>query len=389
MSPDSAASQSSPVSRTTSPATIHAAAPRLAQEALGGLSAGIVGTVLGYPLDTSYVPSIPTWGSARTKWPRATHISAFSSSFLSSSVKARQQIVGTSGIVSTARHIVTNEGPASLYRGLVPPLISLSILNTVNFALYSYFQQHFTRIKEHQDVPLRGQSTTSAYSDVLQGFRWENALAGAAVGAFAGIVSTIENLVKTQLQIDNLRTAPRYRGSRDCVQQLLHQGYVRGIRTLYTGHGVNTAREMVFLATYFGVYEGLREGMYHDHVRRRESSSSESSVPTSTNNGNQSSHPWMIPLAGGLAGAVAWTVSFPLDCIRAGVQGQDLLGSHDSSIRKSAPTVFRTLLVERGIKGLYSGVAPSIVRAFLVSGSRFTAYEAALWFLRGGRDNVT
>jgi solute carrier family 25 (mitochondrial carnitine/acylcarnitine transporter), member 20/29 len=292
--------------------------------------------------------------------------------------------VGTSGIVSTARHIVKNEGPAGLYRGLVPPLISLSILNTVNFALYSYFQQRFTRNKD-PNVLLRGQSSTSASSEVLQGFRWENAAAGAAVGSFAGIVSTIENLVKTQLQVDNLRATPRYKGSRDCVQQVLNQGYVRGIRTLYTGHGVNTAREMVFLATYFGVYEGLREGMYHDHVRRREAPSSNNGTHDSRN----SSHPWMIPLAGGLAGAVAWTVSFPLDCVRAGVQGQDLLGSHNSSIRKSAPTVFRTLLVERGIKGLYSGVAPSIVRAFLVSGSRFTAYEAALWFLRGGRDNVT
>jgi solute carrier family 25 (mitochondrial carnitine/acylcarnitine transporter), member 20/29 len=303
---------------------------------------------------------------------------------LYASVKARQQLVGTSGIVSTARNIVTNEGLAGLYRGLVPPLISLSILNTVNFALYSYFQQQFTRRNDH-DAPLLVQSTASAYSDVLQGFRWENAAAGAAVGAFAGIVSTVENLVKTQLQVDNLRATPRYKGSRDCVQQLLHQGYVRGIRTLYTGHGVNTAREMAFLATYFGVYEGLREGMYHDHFRRRE-------APSNSGNHdprNSSSHPWMIPLAGGLAGAVAWTVSFPLDCVRAGVQGQDLLGSHNSSIRKSAPAVFRTLLVERGIKGLYSGVAPSIVRAFLVSGSRFTAYEAALWFLRGGRDNVT
>jgi solute carrier family 25 (mitochondrial carnitine/acylcarnitine transporter), member 20/29 len=316
-----------------------------------------------------------------------THSSHLCLTFLYASVKARQQIVGTSGIVLTARHIVQNEGPASLYRGLVPPLISLSILNTVNFTLYSYFQLQFMRRNEDPDVLLHGHSTAGAYSDVLQGFRGENAAAGAAVGSFAGIVSTVENLVKTQLQMDNLRAKPQYRGSRDCVQQLLNEGYIRGIRTLYTGHVVNTAREMVFLATYFGVYEGLREGMYHDHFRRRKASSSESSVPTSTNNGNKHSHPWMIPLAGGLAGAVAWTVSFPLDCVRAGVQGQDLLGSHNS--RKSAPAVFRTLLVERGIKGLYSGVAPSIVRAFLVSGSRFTAYEAALWLLRGGRDNVT
>jgi hypothetical protein len=32
-------------------------------------------------------------------------------------------------------------------------------------------------------------------------------------------------------------------------------------------------------------------------------------------------HQWAIPAAGGLAGIIAWTVSFPLDCVQAGVQG--------------------------------------------------------------------
>jgi hypothetical protein len=49
--------------------------------------------------------------------------------------------------------------------------------------------------------------------------------------------------------------------------------------------------------------------------------------------------------------------------------------------------VFQTLLQTKGIRGLYSGVTPSIARAFLVSGSRFSAYEGALWMIRGGRDN--
>jgi solute carrier family 25 carnitine/acylcarnitine transporter 20/29 len=79
---------------------------------------------------------------------------------------------------------------------------------------------------------------------------------------------------------------------------------------------------------------------------------------------------------------MAWTISFPLDCVRAGVQGQQLHGIH----RKTAWQVFLRLIQTKGIKGLYAGVIPSIVRAFLVSGSRFTAYETALWQLRGGRD---
>jgi hypothetical protein len=45
--------------------------------------------------------------------------------------------------------------------------------------------------------------------------------------------------------------------------------------------------------------------------------------------------------------------------------------------------VFSDLLRRRGVHGLYSGVALSLARAFLVSASRFSAYEGALWVLRG------
>jgi len=110
------------------------------------------------------------------------------------------------------------------------------------------------------------------------------------------------------------------------------------------------------------MYEGLREALFHYHGH---------------------DHPLAIPTAGGLAGALAWAVSFPLDCVRAGVQGQDL---KDYRRRRGAWQVFVDLMKTRGVRGLYSGVTPSIVRAFIVSGSRFTAYETALWLLRGGRD---
>jgi hypothetical protein len=42
------------------------------------------------------------------------------------------------------------------------------------------------------------------------------------------------------------------------------------------------------------------------------------------------------------------------------------------------------LLRQRDVHGLYSGVAPSLARAFLVSASRCIAYEDALRVLRGG-----
>lgn len=75
-----------------------------------------------------------------------------------------------------ARYVVGNEGILALYRGLVPPLLSLSALNTINFTSYSFFR-----------------------NDVFEASRgWDirNGLAGMACGPLASSISTVENLIK-------------------------------------------------------------------------------------------------------------------------------------------------------------------------------------------------
>ena len=150
-----------------------------------------------------------------------------------------------------------------------------------------------------------------------------------------------------------------------------------GLRSIYTGHFVNTIRETIFLGTYFFVYEGFREMLFFTHKAFLSNLNKDDQTP-------ETHHKWAIPLSGGLAGSIAWFISFPLDCIRAGVQGQSF---NDGKRHKGAIEVMMDLMKTKGILGLYSGVTPSIVRAFLVSGSRFSVYEGALWLLRGGRDN--
>lgn len=117
----------------------------LGEEALGGLSAGIIGTVIGFPLDT---------------------------------VKTRMQTSQAStnhGILHVARSVIQKEGFAAMYKGIGPPLISLSVLGTLTFTQYSYFQEVY------QANP---------------GWDARNFLAGISCSPVAGMVSTIENLVK-------------------------------------------------------------------------------------------------------------------------------------------------------------------------------------------------
>lgn len=281
----------------------------MAEEAIGGLAAGIVGTVLGYPLDL---------------------------------LKTRFQTGAISGgYFGAFSHIVRTEGIRSIYKGIAPPLISLSIVNTVSFTSYSYFRDQ-----------LGGQN----------GWDGRNALAGMMGAPLFVIITTPENLLKSQMQMDNTRkTGPRFQGSFHCTRTLLKE---HGPSVLYTGHVVNTIRESAFVACYFFIYEGLRETLLQ----------------------NMGNAKMAVPIAGGLAGASGWLLSFPLDYLRAVVQGRDLADPKRRG--RGSFRLFSHLMATKGILSLYSGVGPTIARAFLVSASRFSAYEGALWLVRGGRDRT-
>lgn len=278
----------------------------LGEEAVGGLSAGIIGTLIGYPLDL---------------------------------VKTRLQTgLASEGqsIISIGRNIARKEGISALYKGVGPPLVSLSILNTTTFTQYTYYRELYL---------------------ANPGWDYRNLLAGVTCAPVSGMVSTVENLVKTQMQLDNVKDRREFTGSWNCLTTLVRR---HGVAVLYTGHGVNSIREATFLGPYFFLYEGLREAVVFAADGRVDLRAA-------------------VPVAGGLAGAASWTISFPLDCVRAGVQGQTLPPS------RGAVQVLGDLLRRRGVRGLYAGSSASIARAFLVSGSRFSAYEGALWLLRGGR----
>lgn len=292
--------------------------------------------------------------------------------------------------LSLLSHILRTEGISNVYKGVGPPLLSLSIVNTLSFTSYSYFRQnHF-----------RGQD----------GWDYNNALSGMMGAPIFGIVTTPENFLKTQMQLDNVRSERemkkaqsnqvqsnngqqkqiqqqkpngRFTSSFHCAKSLVSS---HGVPVLYTGHVINTIREAAFVGTYFFCYEGYK-GEFRNLLAGLEKliwSSADNGRSESPNSCDSSwSTSLAIPLAGGCAGATSWAFTFPLDCVRAGVQGQPIPASSSVRLQKQgALETLRHLLKTKGFTGLYAGVSPSIARAFLVSGSRFSAYEGALWLCR-------
>jgi len=321
-------------------------------EAAGGLAAGIIGTVIGYPLDL-----------VKTRMQTSSNVAAAAGKTTSASTTASPN-TQSKNLFQIGYSIARSEGFSALYKGMTPPLISLCILNTMTFTSYNYIRTQY---------------------GAKRGFDIRNAAAGITTAPLASVISTVEHLLKTQMQLDNINER-RFSSSWQCLTTFVREH--GSLRILYLGYGVNTIREGVFIGTYFYTYEGMRIKL--DQIF---SSRARSDGEDYFNDGNQKAKAWTIPFAGGCAGAWAWFVSFPLDCVKAGVQGQSLSTLSKTTTTtsngidtvvskriknenlKSMSTVYLELIKSKGWKGLYSGVSPSIMRAFIVSSSRFTAYE--------------
>lgn len=218
-------------------------------------------------------------------------------------------------------------------------MLSLTLLNSIAFGLYGECKALVRSLNKNNDPTINS----------LQYY-----IAGCGVGFSSSVLSTPFEVVKVRMQH---ASGKQYKSSVEAATQLVRS---YGPSVLYTGHMVNTWREMFFCTVYFGGYENLKEFL-------------------STQLQQQGSpNPQLaILLAGGCAGMLGWLTSYPLDVIKNLKQTQTLEGTWlfrgQNSFHLAAQR-FRQL----GISGFYQGIKPSLIRAFFVSGTRFSAYEFAL-----------
>mmetsp|Transcript_63792 Transcript_63792/g.125244 ORF Transcript_63792/g.125244 Transcript_63792/m.125244 type:complete len:322 (+) Transcript_63792:162-1127(+) len=288
---------------------------------LAGSFAGVVGTLLGYPLDTI------------------------------KSHMASQASRSSQSMIRSTRQIFCQHGARGFYNGVSSPLVSLVILNTIGFSTFTYFCR-VLKVEPHSPHFIR--------EAVSMRIEPRYVVAGSLTGVLASFVSTPFELLKVQMQLHQ----KHFNGIFDTAKKITKKkGVVRG---LYTGHSINVVREILFGGAYFGIYEHGKQALLG------------TLVPSLA-----------VPIAGGCAGALAWTVSYPLDLIKTQIQGQRLVfdpGNNGSHPTTGALSVARQLVQTRGGRGLFVGLGPSVTRAFLVSGSRFSAFEFALSHLSGSRD---
>lgn len=268
--------------------------------------------------------------------------------------------------VDCTKQLYRAEGYKAFFKGLLPPLMNLAILNTIGFALFSGLKRKVGEVRydyemNRQHIPdlhATPQQTTpksevSKTNPNSMSRPIDSVGIGMLVGFGSSFFATPFDQVKIQTQIQRGILGKNIPiGSVSIAKNIKRQyGFIRGF---YNGFVVNTVREIVFGAVYFGVYENSKEYLLTTYK----------------------DSPWAVPLAGGSAGALAWFFSFPLDVVRT-----QIMSNPPAANKKGTISLIRTLFKQSGMSIFYRGVSASVLRAFLVSSVRFSAFELALHHL--------
>uniref|UniRef100_A0A0G4H133 Mitochondrial carrier protein n=1 Tax=Chromera velia CCMP2878 TaxID=1169474 RepID=A0A0G4H133_9ALVE len=227
------------------------------------------------------------------------------------------------------------------------------------------------------------------------------------VGVVGGALrERVLSLTKASVQLSTTTTAAvakapsdfdSFAGIRDCLSK------VRGTRALYTGLLPVICRNVPGFAVSYTSFEALKRwlwalegyasGMGKEQVEERlgwgceegERLEPRPSVPS-------------LMLAGGLSGCAYWSIAFPMDCLRANMQGQRLssLAAKRSGDSRQTQSVqyykgmidcAQRLYRQAGIRRFYWGLQAAILRAFPANAVVFAVYSsvaaAPLWRQRG------
>ncbi|RDX63217.1 Mitochondrial arginine transporter BAC2, partial [Mucuna pruriens] len=273
----------------------------------GGLG-GTAGIISGYPLDT---------------------------------LRIRLQNTKNGSAFTILRHMVSREGPTSLYRGMGAPLASVTFQNAMVFQTYAVLSRAFDSSLSAKDPP--------SYKGV--------ALGGVGTGALQSLLLSPVELIKVRLQLQNAgQSRASGKGPVSVAKNIWRK---EGFRGLYRGLGITVLRDAPSHGLYFWTYEYMREWL-HPGCRR----SGEETLNT-------------MLIAGGLAGVASWINCYPFDVVKTRLQAQT-----PSSIKyKGILDCFKTSVREEGYVVMWRGLGTAVTRAFLVNGAIFSAYEITLRLL--------
>jgi len=245
------------------------------------------------------------------------------------------------GPVDCAYETFRWEGIRGFYRGLSVPLagtmLETACLFSINNKIMSWMRT--PRDTGHQ-LPL-----------------WKVIVSGGITGGLVAVILTPMELIKSRLQVQT-NTVKTYRGPLDCV---LKSVKTEGWRVMFRGHVATTLREIPGTAAWFTSYDVV--------VRFLEPNLTPIKVVNGKETRNSPS-PFTSMLGGAIGGTLYWLAFYPADTVKSAVQT-----SSNTRRRHVFWSMLLSIYKQHGVRGLYAGITPTLVRAAPSNAAVFVTYE--------------
>ncbi|KAF9496346.1 mitochondrial carrier [Pleurotus eryngii] len=252
-------------------------------------------------------------------------------------IKTRAQIA-PKGMFKGPMDILTTtlrkEGFFALYKGMASPLLGIAGVNSLLFASYGLSKR-----------------AISPFPLSLK----EIATAGAMAGAANAILASPVEMFKVRMQ--GQYGAATDKKLREIVRGMWSEwGFRKGVMR---GYWVTVAREIPAYAGFYTAFE---------FSKRKFSKTYGSDLPV-----------WALLASGSTGGIAYWLCCYPLDVVKSRVQ-----------LRSTPPTgtpvgyitqELKAIVSESGLRGLFRGLSPSLLRSIPAAASTFAAFELTREYL--------
>ncbi|KAL3760456.1 hypothetical protein ACHAWU_004802, partial [Discostella pseudostelligera] len=355
-----------------------------------GYAAGITGVVIGHPLDSvkvllqtngggaSFSASAHTHRSSpsRVNTPASSHVltrpltpnvASIPPGPGSVPVKANVSTVAASEMTLSSGSIIGNRSIRALYAGVTGPLLTIGVLQSVNFAIYDSVRrvlyERQLQSNQQNDIIYNRQPGDYLHYDNLSNVAVASFISGASISVLTSPMMIVKT--KQQLMVWGFKQAIRetYRSE---VNGKWNVGI--GLRNFYTGFGVHFVCESIGRSVYMFAYELFKRQLAHAKAKEQSLASSENlSVPDRM-------------FCAASAGMTSWLFIFPADVIRSKLYARTLT-TQSSPTACDGIEMARLMIKEQGIRSLYRGMGITVARAGPVAAAVLPVYDAVLAWL--------
>ncbi|PRP81223.1 hypothetical protein PROFUN_02057 [Planoprotostelium fungivorum] len=236
-----------------------------------------------------------------------------------------------------------DEGWRGYFKGNGTNIVRIVPYSAAQFAAFEQFKKMLTKPGEKDLTPLNRLNA----------------------GAMAGIVSVVVtyplDLIRTRLSVQST-TAPKYNGIAHAWKMIIKQ---EGVHALFKGITPTVMGVAPYVGLNFMTYETLKAFV----------KTNMNPEPTTT----------QLLTCGGMAGAIAQTITYPCDVLRRKMQMQGFNESHP--VYGSTWNAVRTVWAQETWRGFYKGLIPNYLKVVPAISISFVTYEYCKKFLNATDTN--